>query len=204
MFFKKKRYAEASEVEAINQNLRVSFSKIRSDISAIKEVLSQLLETDVIRESQIKDLDKRLEELGEVVSYTQESNKVIENQNLASKEEERYVFPRVVSEDLPKEAEKILEILTSTQKAILFNIINLIKESGINLLSAKIIAQECYPDKEYSSIKSTISEYLDILAGLNIVKRVRKGKQLYISLTEKGSVIQDKTKQKIKIVNKKK
>ena len=58
-------------------------------------------------------------------------------------------------------------------------------ETGKRCITMKELAAEVYPTKEYSRIKSTMSEYIKSLHQSGLVEKVQKEK-LYLSYTEKA------------------
>jgi len=58
-------------------------------------------------------------------------------------------------------------------------------ESGKRGVSLRRLADELYPHKRYSSIKSTLSEYIKKLNQAGFVEKKKRGK-LYVSYTEKA------------------
>ena len=68
----------------------------------------------------------------------------------------------------------------------------------------KHLSEELYPEKEYNDVRSMISDYVNLLNEYGLVKKTRKGRQIFVSITEKGSIFYDKAKRKklLTIINK--
>ena len=75
--------------------------------------------------------------------------------------------------------------LTPLHIALLRKLMLLQVETGSRGITMKEFAVEVYPNREYASIKSTLSEYIKELHHAGLVEKVQKVK-LYISFTEKA------------------
>lgn len=134
--------------------------------------------------------------------------KFIENQILMLLQQKT---PKIVEEsrELPSperlldKPEMVLDDLTYTQKTLL----RTLYEYQIKLnspISIKSIAKILYPDKKLSQVRTTITEYLDVLASYNLIIKTRKRRQSYAQVTENGfSLIQDILKSEPKLLKKK-
>ena len=79
----------------------------------------------------------------------------------------------------------VLSELTYTQKSLLFAIYD--HQKALNTpLSTKSIAKIFYSGRSYASVRTTITEYLDILASHGLIKKVKKRRQSYSHVTEQG------------------
>ena len=76
--------------------------------------------------------------------------------------------------------------LTETQQKLCWKIAVLQKELPNEWLSLKYLAQEMYPDRDYASVRSTVSQFIAQLEDLGFVKRRRKGRQAYVCSTDKN------------------
>ena len=79
-----------------------------------------------------------------------------------------------------------LDDLTETQKAIFFRLGVFQRESGQEWTALKTLATDLYPGKSYDKVRSTVSEYIGILVDAGLIHKLRKGKQTYLAITEKG------------------
>jgi len=217
-WFKKKSDQEATEVQVaqvFQDNLRSSFSHIKSDIQVLRDWLSSVNDKDLEKSRKMKELECRLDELGEVIAYMQksqdrlretvlrldsgiqkrslplpevETTSSLKNQKTVPKEEAYYPEDETVSST-------VFESLTETQNLLFLKLGALLRESGQERILFKTLAQEAYPGKDYGAIRSTISEYLDILAEFGLVNKTRRGKSSYVQLTKKGKEHLSKQKQ---------
>ncbi|MAG45176.1 MAG: hypothetical protein CMH63_00180 [Nanoarchaeota archaeon] len=99
--------------------------------------------------------------------------------------------PQEKTEELPSpgllslDPEMVLSELTYTQKSLLFAIYD--HQKALNTpLSTKSIAKIFYSGRSYASVRTTITEYLDILASHGLIKKVKKRRQSYSHVTEQG------------------
>lgn len=82
--------------------------------------------------------------------------------------------------------ELLIDSLSSLHKKIVSTAHRVGKENGNKWITMKKISEECYIGKKYSDIKSTLSTYTDNLVELNLLNKKRKGRNTYLSLTEKA------------------
>ena len=84
-----------------------------------------------------------------------------------------------------KSAFKVEYDLTELEKRILLGCYTLKNDMGgeIALLD---LAKEVYPHKEPSKSKGTLSKYIKKLEGLNLMKKVMKGKKVFLDTTPSG------------------
>ena len=117
-----------------------------------------------------------------------------------SKKEKQLV--RLPPDDLIHEdVDTKLQNLTNLQKSILVNLSIIRDESSKEWVSMRDLAQEMYPNKKYSKIKSLMSAYTDLLVDLGLMKKERKGKETLLSLTDKSGRIIKKSKINKKVEN---
>nr|MBI4157119.1 hypothetical protein [Candidatus Woesearchaeota archaeon] len=95
--------------------------------------------------------------------------------------------------------------LTFTQKLLLKNIHELKTKYNQDLISSKSLAKYIYPGRGYDSVRTTLSEYLNILLEQGLIKKERIGRRMIITLTKDGEELskeitkKEKTKRKQKI-----
>jgi len=99
--------------------------------------------------------------------------------------------PEQEREEMPA---KVLGDLTETQKSMFYRLGTLLYESSQEWITTKALAQELYPNKRYDVVRSTLSEYISILIESGLVKKRRKGKLTYLSITKKGVNLFETTK----------
>ncbi len=189
MWFLKKRGSAPTldYMQTINNNLKESFARIRRDMQATRDWLSYFKDKEQDHDERLKNVESRLEEISEILNLMQETSN--------EKEEIRYQIEDNTTEETPSQLpERILNDLTDTQRAIFYRLGMLLYESSQEWITAKSLAQELYPDKAYDRVRSTISEYISILIESGLVKKKRKGKLTYLSITEKGMNLFEKVK----------
>ena len=180
-----------NKLNLIETSLRVSFHNIKKDLS----------QTKYVQEVQIQRALRRLDILESQIFDLKDKNK---EQDKAEK-----IFELGEEQELPlleqKKEKPSVDSLTDVQQNMLLFITKLQVENPDQLLSAKRLAEELYPDKSYEKIRPMISTYLDVLEEFNLIRKERKRKQAFISLTEKGlSLVNPKIRQKIQIRKQKK
>lgn len=90
----------------------------------------------------------------------------------------------------------VWEDLTDVQQALFWRLGTLQIESNQSWISTKYLTEELYPEKDYRSVRSMISDYINLLIDYGLLKKSRKGRQTYTALTKKGIQFFDKNKQK--------
>ena len=228
--FKKKEVKSVepvNHVQILSDNLKVSFSRIRSDIEIVRNWLNGMRDKDQDQDRRINEISNKVDELGEVLTYMQKSQHRLREEVLRiSMPAEKPAVERIATPqretvntepvkvrvpEQTKESETnthadLFESLTETQQALFLRLGTLIKESGQEWIPLKFLAQEIYPDKEYGKVRSTISEYVDVLGEFNLLDKKRRGKQSYVTLSKKGKAFfeQNKKSEDIEVKKKKK
>jgi len=182
--FKKKRSINEDRNwrETLNLSLKNSFYHVKEDIN---KLLGKLKSLEEAKSYKFEETDRRLKLLEAYLINNQKGDKQLEEEDL----------PISTSIDI-----------TNTQKAFLLRLKLLLDERGANWILMRELAEDLYPSKNYDSIKSMISNYIDVLSNLNLIKKLRKGRSIYLTLTEKArksmpknvrlSKIKKKTKKK--------
>tara|TARA_Y100000310_G_scaffold335563_1_gene417895 strand:+ start:888 stop:1508 length:621 start_codon:yes stop_codon:yes gene_type:complete len=193
LFFGKKRRSEikkaVSHIDQISDNLKESFTRIKTDIKVVRDWLSFFKTKDDEYEKRFKNIESRVDELGEVIAYLAEKDQTRPVKEAPYYGDTREMYP-TISERTP------LDDLTETQNAIFFRLGTLQLESGHKWVPIKNLAHDLYPEKPYDKVRSTVSEYVSILADSGLVKKIRKGKQTYVSITQKGENFFKKAKKR--------
>jgi hypothetical protein len=201
LFFGKKRKQGNNPVEHMNKiadNLKTSFVRVKADIKVVRDWLSFFKTQSEEHEQRFKNVESRIEELSEVVAYMadRDQNRPQQPQThqQTTKEPQYYEYEKRISPPLPQKT--ILEGLTETQQALFLRIGAFQRESGQDWTPLKSLAQDIYPGKSYDRVRSTISEYVGLLADVGLIRKMRKGKQTYVSITEQGQVYFKKNESK--------
>ena len=187
-FFKKKKIKQEEAIEHINhisKNLKKSFNHIKVDIKLVRDWLSFFKTKDGEYENRFKEIESRIEEIGQVIAYLADKDqKTPQNQQKITKEMQYYSDEEEIP--LQKINKSFLDGLTDTQRAMFLRLGVFQRESGQEWTSLKTLAQDIYPGKTYDKVRSTVSEYIGILVDAGLIEKTRKGKQTYITITEKG------------------
>lgn len=190
--FKKKRIIEPTinviATPTFEDNLKLSFYRIKSDIQVIRDWLDLLRNKDQENTQKIKEIDQKLDQITDIMAYLQSSQDTFKSQitQRIDKIEQKISSKDLYYSDEINPFKSEAEPLTLTQQTLFVKTALLLKELNQEWISFRLLAQEAYPGKEYRRIKSTLSEYINILIESNLIKSQRKGRVTYLALTEKG------------------
>jgi hypothetical protein len=200
MWFSKKREEENAndyreELEHLNTNLKQSFQKIKEDIKNIKAWIEYFEGQHKDHKSKFKNVESKLTQMDEFIAYS-----VLAPQKNEKNKQDSIVQEEIkeILEEAPKPHYlKVLEDLTETQKTMFYRLALLLKEADQEWVTMKTLATDLYPDKEYDRVRSTASEYVNILIESGLLEKRRRGKQTYIAITNKGKQLLEKSKHEI-------
>lgn len=190
-FFKKRDDNQLkTTVEAMQASLKKSFENIKKDFSTIDDHHREFHEKHEKHEEVHKSHKESINNLGERLIRLERA--IAQLQNIEYE-------PIQVREESELEFNEI-ESMTEVSQKICFILAALLQENK-DLVTLKSLAEEMYPDKEYSKIRSTISQYTTELEELGYVQKKKKGKHVYIKSTDKNPFLRDKNllKKKIKV-----
>ena len=183
----------------LHQNLNNSFSNIKGDISKIHIHLQN-------KDKKLLELEGKIQSLENRLIYLPHSKK--EFKKIPEPESESY---EESEEDTYKNRIMDLNLasLTFTQRSMLKNIYELKTRYNQDLISSKSLARYIYPGRGYDSVRTTLSEYLNILLEHGLIKKERIGRRMIITLTKEGEELckeitkkeKPKRKQKIRVSN---
>ena len=162
LFKKKDDHKLKKEVETIQGNLKSSFKHIKNDMTEVNDWLNSLHSKYNFHADRLTRIEAQLEIL-------------LDSKQKHSK---RFNEPQVQT--------MLLKNLTDTQKKIYLTIHQLQKQLGNKTISYKSIAQVYYPDKDYNSIRSTLSEYITSLYEIGLIEIKKTSNQSKVKLTERG------------------
>ena len=187
MWFFKKR-DDKPKWDTLHNTLKNSFNNIKKDVSHVhlkidNHHLKHKDELNILSK-RVARLESLMEQL--ILDYSKTKNE---------QQMQKYYQEEI---DNTKQDENVTN-LTNLQKSILANLSILRNESSKEWISMKDLAQELYPNKKYSKIKSLLSAYTDLLVDLKLVKKEKKGKETYLSLTNKSDKVTKRVKQKSEI-----
>ena len=184
-FFKRRN----SKLEGIHSRLDESFTKIRDDMEKVSSWINHFHGKHGEHEKNFESHNKKFENVSNRLSQIEfalaELQTVIINSAKPEIREEKVIVSEDFREEEFEEASAWME-LTETQQKLCGVIAALQKEMPNEWISLKNLAQEMYPEKEYSSVRSTICQFVSQLEEMGFVKRRRKGRQTYVSSTEKN------------------
>jgi len=201
--FKKKRTIEPTinviATSTFEDNLKLSFYRIKSDIQTIRDWLDLLRSKDQENTQKVKEIDQKLDQITDIMAYLQSSqdNFKSETTQRIDRLEQRISSKDLYYSDDTSSLKSEVEPLTLTQQSLFVKIALLLKELNQEWISFRLLAQEAYPGKEYRRIRSTLSEYINILIENNLIKSQRKGRITYLALTEKGKKLVKELKQPV-------
>ncbi|MBU2634156.1 MAG: hypothetical protein KJ674_02840 [Nanoarchaeota archaeon] len=164
----------------VHNKLHNSFSNLKKDMEGIGEWINHFKDKHNYHDKNNTDIYKEIEVIKEDVKY-------LKNLFISQHSQKEEPKTNIEEETIPISKEKILESLTLTQIELLKALARIQQEHNLKLVSLKDIKEEYYPEKSYSEVRTTISQYLDILLELGLVTKKRKGRQIYTSLTEKAT-----------------
>lgn len=180
-------------IDNLNKSVHQSFTNLRNDMEHVSKLLHHFDNKHKEHDNNFKSLIKRLEDIESIIK---------ESKVPVSAEEEKENL-ELSKEEQPIE-DPLWESLTETQQKLCWKLAALQKEMPNQWISLKYLAQELYPDKEYSTVRSTLSQFITALEEMGIVKRKRKGKQAYVYSTTKNPCNTKKRPVAITSVEKKK
>lgn len=193
------------ELERMNPNLKISFSRIKHDIGNLSDWVCYLN----TRFTEQEKLNKRF---GKAIAALQRTQSDIDALKRSLKKE----IMQEISKQLQrqekkgamfgkrsvKDTERSVSVhrtpntkLTPLHIEMLKRLMALQMENNARGVSMRQLASELYPDKEYHKIKSTLSEYLKKLYHAGLIEKIRRGR-LYLSYTKKALEYADKARLK--------
>ena len=197
-FWRKKREMEFNyKWQLLQYALKNSFSNVKNDID-------RLASSQTTTEERFEEVFARLnkvEGMLETVSHialTKESS----TQPIKQLPETLPIKPLPTEKDKLEVWQRAFDSLTETQKSFFIRLSVLLKESNTGWLPMKLITQDLYPDKEYGDIKPMISIFVKNMEELGFIEKTRKGRQIFLSISERGkSLLPNQLKVKKEVEN---
>ncbi|MBI2672353.1 hypothetical protein HYX16_05450 [Candidatus Woesearchaeota archaeon] len=186
-----------SKIKDIEGNIKSSFFNIKKDIQKINDFIDHH--------------DNKINHLKERVIFLEKALKDMSGAKSPSNYSQRLIDYDFEDDDLEeKSASSIMispikwEDLTNIQQSIFWRLGLLQTESNQNVVAMKQLSEELYPEKKYNDVRSMMSDYINLLSEYGLVKKIRRGRQIFLSVTEKGTEFFDKNKKKklLKVINK--
>ena len=181
-FFRKKGKKE--DLDLINQSLKNSFNNVKTDLLTLRDWVENKEE---YQDKTLQEISMKIENIENILGYL--VNK--------SKEEPESGEEQINLKQIPQ-TKKLIEQLTDKQKSYFLQLALLIKESPEGLVPMKNLAENFYPTTEYKDVKSLISSYTDLLETFGLIEKRRKGRNVLLTITEKGKTLIPKNIDKIK------
>lgn len=199
-FKKKGNDAEAhKKIDKLHNSVADSFKNLKRDMDSINSWLNNFKDSEEMQNQKLENIEKHLSHILKKIEHHEQAI----NSHAVSIESLNPGNPEFDEAEELEEAPEPIEIskiigkvdprhmvagLTDTQKLMFIRILSLQCEFG-GWVPLKSLAEELYPDKQYSDVRSTISEYLTLLSEWGVVTKKRTGKQSFVSVTEKGQEV---------------
>lgn len=182
-FFKKAD--EREKISKLNENLQNSFSNVKKDITVMHKHLTHHKDHTDKRFQQLEEKIKRIEYLMKV--YSQQPQ---QKQTIKSEVQEEL-------EELPKEdIANVLKAIPMAELKLFTTLHELQENLNAKHISYKSLAKYLYPEKDYNSIRSTITQFVLRLYTEGLVEKTRIGKETYVKITPSGQRIIKSVKSK--------
>jgi hypothetical protein len=166
------------QLQIMDKSLRISFTNLKVDISSHSNSLETL-------NSKIKEQDVLIRQLISEMSILKEHKHPIKTESQLRMEQKTFGERSVSSVERSESVLRTPNSLTPLHLELLRKLMLLQVENGSRGITMRELASEVYSDREYASIKSTLSEYIKELHQSGLVEKIQKG-NLYISFTEKA------------------
>jgi len=173
-----------SAMRKLNFHLSNSFMNVKKDMDSLSLGMSKYDDRFKYFEQRLNFLESQF-----LTFFSQlQSNPQIKPEKTPSSESRKLI------------PETVLSNLTYTQKNLMITLYEY--EQKLNSpISIKSLAKILYPDKNLSQVRTTITEYLEVLANHNLVTKTRRRRQTYAHVTDSGLAlikkIASKEKQKV-------
>lgn len=195
---------EGKKVEELESSIKNSFQNMRTDMSQVSQWINHFKIQHDDHAKNFERLHARLAVLEDLLAAKQavgtiEGKKVrLLEESEESSEEDAQQKPQMTQ--LIQEKPGIQ--LTDAQTNLYRILCSLVKENPEGWISMKSLAADAYSNKEYSEIRSAISQFVSILEVNGLVRRKRVGKETFVTVTKFVPLGKDKASIKSK-VNKK-
>jgi len=178
-FFRKR---SDQNIENIHKAVDNSFVRIREDMEKVSSWINHFHSRHDGHDTQLKSHNQKFDEVSRRMSRMEFALAELQAVIMGGEQ---------TSEEFIEEGDGLEEPsswmdLTETQQKLCWKIAALQKESPNEWITLKTIAQEMYPDKDYSSVRSTICQFVSQLEEMGFIKRRRRGRQTYVCSTEKN------------------
>jgi len=175
------------KVKHLEKKVSTSFSKVKQDMEQMNLLIERTHNSHKEHETRLQKIEETLS----TILFDMQTIKM--GKDVINK----------VQKPVEVDYTEVLDGLTEVQKTIFATIFTIQERSGSRKVSLKSVAQLVYPGKEYQKVRSVLSEYSNTLEGWGLVSKERKGKEVYLRLTEHGVKLVDKIKDKIEFESEK-
>ncbi len=186
-FFKKT--GESEKILKINENLKDSFSNVKKDMTLIHKHLSHHKDHTDKRFQHLEEKIKKIEYLMRL-SLQQSS------QQISDKQERKTEKSQEIEEFQEEDIVNFLKGLPMAELKLFTTIHELQENLNAKHISYKSLAKYLYPEKDYNSIRSTITQFVLRLYTEGLVEKTRIGKETYVKITPSGQKIIKSVKSK--------
>lgn len=178
-----------SKMKTMEENLKNSFFNIKKDIHKVNSLV-------FLHDDKINHLKERVHYLENIIKNLRKLDSLEELPKERSKKQEN-IEQQPIQTNITITSPTIKwEDLTNIQQNLFMRLGLLQIESSQRRIAMKHLAEELYPEKTYNDVRSMISDYVNLLNEHGLIKKTRRGRQIFISVTEKGVVFYDKAKRK--------
>jgi hypothetical protein len=183
LFRKKEGDGQNSEIKNLNKKLSSSFSNIKTDMNNLAGWVDVLDQKDKGQEEILKKVLSRLDKIENLLEHQTYEEEILEEPEEIVEEEHEEI-----EESTPAASVKGLlsayNSLTDTQKKLFKELYRQQSEKGGRWISQIEFALEVYPDRSYSAVRTTLSDYLSVLEDMGLIKRKRMNRKVSISVTQ--------------------
>ena len=166
------------QLQIMDKSLRISFTNLKVDISNHAKSVE-------LQNIKITEQDRLVRQLMNEMALLKEQRHSIKTEPQTPTEQRVFGERSVSSVGCSESVLRTPNSLTPLHLELLRKLMLLQVENGSRGITIRELASEVYPDREYASIKSTLSEYIKALHHAGLVEKIQNRK-LYISFTEKA------------------
>lgn len=186
--FKRKKEHDHPKTDAkinnLNESVKSSFNHIKTDMNKVNEWIKDLEKHHNNHYEKFKEYDKKIDHIDQKV--TKLSELILEQKNIQKQPIVEEKTTLITEFSKPENVNQSLwDSLTDTKKNFLYTLSVIMQESGLDWIPMKMLTEELYPNKTHDEVKSMISVYTENLQDLGFIRKTRKGREIFISLTDK-------------------
>ena len=199
-WFKKKEVEPTeSKFDQIHSHLKSSFSLVKQDVGEIGSWVKELHEKHETHkdkfdthEKRLQKIERQLEEIYLLLDKEEEVQKVVlETDETGGKDEFNF-----------KQVANAFSSMRGMEKEVFKRLAKLYEEKG-KTVNLRELAAEVYPGKDYERVRTALANHISALELFNFVYRQRVGREVYLSVSEKGENFLKKIDAELKINRKK-